>query len=287
MNQHSGLSGCQVLGIVMAVLLVAVMCGAVALTLGGVTGYAIGRSHAARTAPSIEATPLPQHPGDEGWGPPEETPEMRPYLGVRYQTVEEGARIVEVEPDSPANEAGLRQGDVILTIDGEPVGEGYPNLATRILEREPWDEVELRVQRGDEELGLEVTLGAKSTFEGRPGFPPEELPLPPEWRLPPEEWPQQRAYLGVRIRQLEKGAEVTEVTPGTPAEEAGLREGDLILAVDDEEVTLESPLVALITAHEPGDTVALTVERNNREQEIKVELGEWPAPAEPEEMWQG
>jgi len=106
--------------------------------------------------------------------------------------------------------------------------------------------------------------------------------LPPEW-----EWPQQHPYLGVRVHQLEEGAEVTEVAPGSAAETAGLREGDLILAVDDEEVTRETPLTVLIAAHEPGDVVVLTIERDGREREIEVELGEWSAPEEPGARWEG
>jgi serine protease Do len=91
----------------------------------------------------------------------------------------------------------------------------------------------------------------------------------------------------VYVRQLEEGAEVRQVVPGSPASEAGLREGDLILAVDDDAVTRETPLAGLIAAHEPGDVVVLTVERAGREREITVELGEWPAPDEPGARWQG
>ena len=289
MNQRSGLSGCRVAGIVSAVLLVTAVCmvaglvlgGGIGLVTGGAAGYAIGRSQAARTAPPIEV-PLPQPPGDEEPRPPEEAPEMemRPYLGVRYETVEEGARIVVVEPGSPADQAGLREGDVVLTVDGEPVGEGYPDLAARILEHEPWDGVKLRVQRDGEELELEVTLGGQFPFELP--RPPEGWPLPPEWGSP-----QLRPYLGVRVHQLEKGAEVLEIVPESPAEKSGLREGDLILAVDDDEVTLETPLVGLITDHEPGDTVTLTVERDGQEREIEVELGERLVLEEPETTWEG
>jgi len=45
--------------------------------------------------------------------------------------------------------------------------------------------------------------------------------------------------------------------------------------------------VNLIAAHEPGDTVALTIERHGREQEIEVRLDEWPTPEEPETTWEG
>jgi predicted metalloprotease with PDZ domain len=295
-NERSRSSGCQVVGITMAILLVATAClatglvvgGGIGLLTGGTAGYAIGRARSTHVEPRIEI-PMPQPREEEPERLPEEVPEVeiRPYLGVRYETIVEGARIIEVTPESPAGQSGLREGDVILTVDRASVGEGDADLAARILQHEPGDTVELRVQRGDEELELEITLGMQVVFEGHSLFPPGEFPMPPWWQNPSEEWPRERPYLGVHVRQLEEGAEVLAVVPESPADGAGLREGDLILAVDDEAVSRETPLVGLIAAHRPGDVVALTVERDGREREIEVELSEWPAPEEPVAMGDG
>ena len=62
---------------------------------------------------------------------------------------------------------------------------------------------------------------------------------------------------------------------------AGLREGDIILDVDGEDVTRVRPLPGAIAAHEPGDTVRLTIERDGRRQEIEVTLGAWSGAEEP------
>ncbi|MDQ3690771.1 MAG: trypsin-like peptidase domain-containing protein [Chloroflexota bacterium] len=67
------------------------------------------------------------------------------------------------------------------------------------------------------------------------------------------------------------------VFPGSPAEEAGLRSGDIIVAVDGEQVSADSDLATLILPHAPGDTITLRVLRDNSSREIEVTLGELPA----------
>jgi len=67
------------------------------------------------------------------------------------------------------------------------------------------------------------------------------------------------------------------ILPGSPAEEAGLQDGDIIVALNGESLTEESDLATLILPHAPGDTITLRVLRGNSATEIDVTLGVLPA----------
>lgn len=69
------------------------------------------------------------------------------------------------------------------------------------------------------------------------------------------------------------GALVTDVPDGSPASKAGIREGDLIVAVDGERITEMSELAAVIRRHAPGDEIVLTFIREDKQQRATVELG--------------
>jgi putative serine protease PepD len=68
------------------------------------------------------------------------------------------------------------------------------------------------------------------------------------------------------------GAEIDEVMAGTPAEDSGLRKGDLITEVNGERVTDGIALIVAIRSHQPGETLEFTVERGGDEQTISVTL---------------
>jgi len=72
------------------------------------------------------------------------------------------------------------------------------------------------------------------------------------------------------------GGSRAAVIPGSPAEEAGLREGDIIVAIDGEELSAETDLSLLIVPHEPGDAITLRIVRDNSAREVQVTLGELP-----------
>lgn len=105
---------------------------------------------------------------------------------------------------------------------------------------------------------------------------PEKTPAPwlPVPQAPTPQTPGQAPSGNVQL-----GALILSVTPGSPAEQAGLKVDDLIVAVDDQGVSQAEALVDLIVQHEPGDEVALTVQRDGEQIEITVTLGRNPKTA--------
>ena len=69
---------------------------------------------------------------------------------------------------------------------------------------------------------------------------------------------------------------VAQVGPGTPAAQAGLREGDIIVGFGDQEIKNDQQLRQAILARKPGDQVAVTVVRNGQRQQLQLKLGERP-----------
>ena len=73
---------------------------------------------------------------------------------------------------------------------------------------------------------------------------------------------------------VDSGALVMRVAPGSAAELAGVRKGDIITALGDERVMSYGDLLGALRDHEPGDTVPLTIFRNGVEKKLEVTLGE-------------
>ncbi len=88
------------------------------------------------------------------------------------------------------------------------------------------------------------------------------------------------AFLGVKVDPRDdggSGALVTEVVPGSPAAEAGLKVGDAVVALDADPITGEAGLVATIREHAPGDVVEIDVRRNGAPVTLRATLVERPA----------
>lgn len=76
---------------------------------------------------------------------------------------------------------------------------------------------------------------------------------------------------------VDQGVVVAETDEDGPAARAGLQRGDIIIALDDSEVTDMNTLLAAIARHSPGDEVTLTIVRGGEEQQLEVTLGERPS----------
>ena len=144
----------------------------------------------------------------------------RGRLGISMTDVVggEGATLAEVQANSPASQAGLRKGDVVVALNGRPV-RGAAELRARLGVVPVGDTVELQVQRGAEKRTLKARVGAiESGATG--GSAVQEL-------------------AGAAFQDVEKGGLgrnravlVTAVKPESPAFRHGLRAGDLIIGVN-------------------------------------------------------
>ena len=117
------------------------------------------------------------------------------YLGVRLTEEtdhpEGGARITHVVDETPAAEAGLEAGDVVVEFDGETI-RGPLALTRRIHERAPGDRVPLRVLRDGREQNVEVELGKRSLMFG----------VVPEVTLDLDRWKEAQENLDLRLEDL-------------------------------------------------------------------------------------
>jgi putative serine protease PepD len=87
----------------------------------------------------------------------------------------------------------------------------------------------------------------------------------------------EHAYLGVSLDSTTQSARVAAVRPGTPAEKANLRTGDVITAVGDTRVDTADSVTQAIDAHQPGDTVTVKVRRGGDDLTVRVKLANRPS----------
>lgn len=83
-----------------------------------------------------------------------------------------------------------------------------------------------------------------------------------------------KAFLGVMTKKTDKGAQVTDVTDGSAAEKAGLKEGDIITKVNDDKIEDADDLYKAIGKYKPADKITIGILRDGRETSVNAALGE-------------
>ncbi len=198
----------------------------------------------------------------------------RGYLGVNIDDLDreeaeafglsstDGALVTQVVAGGPAEEAGLRHGDVIIEVEGRKVVDNR-DLIDRISAKMPDQTVNVTVFRGGKEIEKKVTLGE------RPSAPGVVARTPDREESGAIEW------LGIRYRDLTpeareahrlpdlNGVWVAEVAPTSPLWDEAVRPGDIIVDVGGQEVTDVERFEELVSSIPSGGLLRLYVTRVN------------------------
>ncbi len=194
----------------------------------------------------------------------------RGYLGVSIQTVTpelakalgvekgEGALVADVTADGPAEKSDIQRGDIITAFDGQAVKDSHDLPA--IVAATPVDKkVMITVLRDGEERQIPVTVGKLAS---------EPAQLDQSAKAATGQWGLQLNDLSPETAQqfgleTDKGVVVVNVEPGSPAQEAGMRQGDVIVEVNRKSVNSIGEVKETIRQSKDKDHLLLLVQRQN------------------------
>jgi serine protease Do len=219
----------------------------------------------------------------------------RGYLGIASQAIRpdmasalhmaksgspaQGALVASVEPDSPASRAGLQPGDVVLQVNGAKVADPH-DLAVDIAGISPGDYATLSVLRdgSTRAISAKVTALPDQTADGA-GAPGDNTPsiglalqaLTPDLR--------QQLQIPSRVQ----GAVIAQVQQGSPADQAGIQPGDVLIGVGTRSISSPDEAVQAIrnaTKSGSGDSssLALRILRNGQTAFVALDLGSGATP---------
>ncbi|MFQ5454326.1 MAG: PDZ domain-containing protein [Candidatus Zixiibacteriota bacterium] len=226
------------------------------------------------------------------------------WLGLITQSVNEeladafnlsldyGAIVNEVISLSPADAAGIEEGDIIISYDNEKIYDS-DDLIDMVEDSKPDDEVTLSIIRDGNELKIAVSLKKKpkkylsGTFYDKyisPGVS-RSLKEPKTFYFNTFDT-RGDSHIGIKLSSLSEqlgeyfgvdkgtGVLISEVDEDSPAEKAGLKAGDIIIAADGEKVFDFRDVKDIIEDKEKGEIVSLTVIRNKKEKNFEIAVVE-------------
>ncbi len=238
----------------------------------------------------------------------------RPKMGVLLgsdewnpETDPIGAVIQAITPGGPAEEAGIKSGDIITMADGQPLArtrrsDDSPGdkLVSIIREHEEGDTMRVEYRRGDETHTADVVLrkmeprayafglGGDSLRRGIQIYtrPEIDIAVPQFEFATPLEWPVVESFLPFRWLDVELvtldeelgeyfGTSEGLLVVKAPRDETlGLRSGDVILNIDGREPTNARHALRIMRSYEPGESINIEIMRDQRRQTVTVTVPE-------------
>jgi len=231
------------------------------------------------------------------------------WLGIYTQTVDKdlmeafdldvdyGVVVKMVLSDSPAEKAGLHQGDIILKFENEKLIDS-DDLVNLVGNYESGDDVEIVLIRDGEKKTLTVELGDRSDYDnyGKAldnynntySTIDKNKPNSYSWNYRFDKSTYSDTYIGIGLENLNsqlgeyfgvqngKGALITEVMEDSPAQKAGLKAGDVIIEVDNDEVDDLADVQDAVGEADEGDEIEVAILRNKKKIELTLEVVESP-----------
>jgi serine protease Do len=209
-----------------------------------------------------------------------EKPE-RGYLGVSVQSlgkdkrekfgVKNGMEVIAVEKESAAAKAGIKEDDVIQLVNGEKIRDAQ-DLVDIIAELAPGMAVKIGLWRDGK---AQEVMAILDKYKGPKHFVWNDKRLPRIIRS--------SGYLGIVLQELNpdlapyfsvktgEGVLIVRVDKDTPAEKAGLKAGDVIVAMGDKTVRDAATVHEVLVDLKKGEIVAITVIRHGKKETVKAE----------------
>ncbi len=222
----------------------------------------------------------------------------RGWLGVSIAENEDGqVEIVDVERESPAELAKLKEGDIVLEFEGNKV-TSTEMLAEEIRMHKPGDDCDIKIDRDGKVMNVKVKLGEFSEkdimrefqFKFPRLFAPERVqpvPMPDFEDSKLFRWiGGKQNYIGVYLQELTpelskhfgveegKGLCIGKVHENSPAEKAGLQVGDVIVKADGERVERVTELQKLIQDKDKGEKISIEYLRDKKKKTVEVVIEE-------------
>ena len=203
------------------------------------------------------------------------------YLGVSVRSLDRaelektgvmfGVQVAAVEKDGPAAKAGIKENDIIQTVNGEKVRSAQV-LVDIIAEQAPGAEVKIGLWRDGKAQNVKAALGQRQQREK----------VVREVRKMKYVFGS-GAYLGIMLQELNadlaayfsvqanEGVLIMSVEKDTPAEKAGLKAGDVIVQMGEKTVRAAADVHEALAALKKGDRVAIAVIRHGKKETVQAE----------------